>query len=101
MSGVEAMYRQLAYDNFEPQLIRDLEDDENVLEVCQQEIERLGFPLPDDEDVWLEFVYAAQEMVEIQQNGFVYRKERDDSKPGGWDHVLYTTANHPGFKSYQ
>jgi len=91
------LYRQLAYDNFEPQLIRDMEDDALMLAVCQKEIKNAGFPIPDDDDIWLEFVYAAQEMVAIQQKGFVYINVRDESKPDGWDYMLFTKENHPAF----
>jgi hypothetical protein len=94
--GAGQLYKQLAYDTFEPQLIRDPEDDDLMLEVCQKEIKAAGFPLPDDDDIWLEYVYAAQEMVAIQQDGFVYRKERRED--GSTDHVLYTIHNHPAFK---
>jgi hypothetical protein len=93
--GAGQLYKQLAYDTFEPQLIRDLEDDDRMLEICQKEIEKAGFPIPDDDDIWLEYVYAAQEMVAIQQEGFVYRKEATFH---GTEHVLYTAHNHPAFK---
>jgi len=95
--SVGNVYRQLAYDTFEPQLISDPENDEHILEVCEKLIREAGYPLGDEDD-WLEYVYAANEMVAIVQEGHVYRRERDDSKPGGWDYVLYTKDNHPGFQ---
>ena len=94
------VYRQLAYDTFEPQLITDLDDDDKLIEVCQSLIKEAGYPLGDNEDDWLEYVYAAQEIVTIQQTGWVYRRESDASKPNGWDYVLYTKVNHPAFINY-
>lgn len=89
-------YRELAYKTFQPQLISNPEDSERVLEVCETQIKTSGYPQPLDEDDFLEYVYAAQEMTEIQLKGHVYRRER---KPNGdWDFVLYTRLNHPGFK---
>ena len=98
MSAFGAAYRQLAIDNFQPQMIADIEDTDRVMEVCQQEMADLGYPCHDEnEDDWLEFVYAATEMWQIVHEGFVYRSEPNPAKRGGREMVLYTRVNHPAF----
>lgn len=97
--SVGAIYRQLAYDKFNAQMITDIEDTDRVLEVCQREIKEAGYPCTDtNEDDWMEFVYAAQEIWDIVNIGHVYRREPNPNKPGGSEMVLYTRLNHPAFK---
>ena len=97
--SVAAIYRQLAIDTFIPQWVADLDDDDRLLEICVEEIEKAGYPCSDEnEDDWLEYVYMAQEMWLISRTGYVYCRERNPNKRDGWEFVLYTRANHPAFK---
>tara|TARA_R110000851_G_scaffold59347_6_gene137358 strand:- start:122 stop:433 length:312 start_codon:yes stop_codon:yes gene_type:complete len=96
-------YKKLAQNIFNPQLIVDLDDADRVIEVCRSLIASAGYPLPEnddysDDDEWLEFVYEAQDMCEISQKGFAYKRERNEEKRGGWEYVLYTRENHPAFQ---
>ena len=59
---------------FQPQLIRDIEDTDNVLEVCRKLITENGYPLKEDDgesEGWIEFVYEAQDMWQIANEGYV------------------------------
>lgn len=98
----KAAYRQLAIDNFNTQMIADIENTDRVIEVCQEDLERLGYPANEtNEDDWIEYVYMAQEMWEIARNGHVYRRKPNPDKLDGWEFVLYTRANHPAFMEDQ
>lgn len=99
------LYRELAYKHFHPQLIRDIEDEENVARVCQTVLGEAGYPVSAEDD-FLEFVFAATEMWEITNNQYTYRRERNPQKvretnPEGWDFVLYTRQNHPAWQEDQ
>lgn len=94
-------YKKLAHKIFHPQLITDIEDTENLINVCKDLVRSAGYPLLEDDgesEGWIEFIYEAQDIWEISKNGFIYKRMKNTSKKDGYEMVLYTRLNHPAFQ---
>ncbi len=88
MSKLRKFYREAADEHFKPNMVNNPEDDEAMIEICKKVMRDNGIPYTEEnEDDWLEFVYRANELCELQEKGYYYHRVKDDSKPSGWDYV--------------
>ena len=74
---IRDFYRKKCDELFDPRQINNEEDDEAVLEYCKKLMNENGIANEGlaDEDDWLEFVYRAGEILEIEREGYCYRHE--------------------------
>ncbi|MEP3668228.1 MAG: hypothetical protein ABJN42_16000 [Roseibium sp.] len=93
-------YHDLANEVFNPNLINDPDDFDALYNTCKRLMRENGMMCPEDPDgpefdahrpvteehPVMSFIYRAQALCELGENGFVYHREGDD-------YVLETMAN--------
>lgn len=67
MAQLREFYRAKADQHFKTSMINNADDEKAMLAVCQRVMEENNVPITDDEDEWLEFVYRAQEICELEE----------------------------------
>jgi hypothetical protein len=86
MAELRDYYRGKANQFFKASMVNNTDDENAMLDACKRCMMDNKIPMTDDEDEWLEFVYRAQEICELDEKGYYYHRVR---KPNGdWDYVL-------------
>lgn len=88
MAQLREFYRAKADALFKANMVNDPDDGESMVAVCLKLMEDNGVPITDDEDEWLEFVYRAGEICELQEKGYYYHRVK--KADGSWGFKLET-----------
>ena len=69
---MQEFYRAQANQIFKPNAINNPDDEEYLIAHCKALMNENNIPLSEDEDEWLEFVYRAIELIELNEKGYCY-----------------------------
>lgn len=80
-TDIQNFYRKKCDEIFDSKNLND-RDDEALVNHCKKLMDQHNIAndgIADDDD-WLEFVYRAGEIIEIEENGYCYMHENGDYK---------------------